>query len=223
MLTSFGVAIASNGRCAPLLRHLVERWVALGARVAVAGGTKAVLAVLDLPHVDVVETSDVPQKQGDQIASAMEALDAKGIEFVLRCDDDVLPLGDGDDWVGRLILEPGTLRAIAMIDLLGRRWFDWAVRAKGATYRQPYDQHLPGTFVTGAAQLWSREARRLVSYRGRAFRTGADARVCEEAERAGIKLCPPSSGGPVLVHLDRTPDFIRDVPSESRTGTGFEL
>jgi hypothetical protein len=206
-----GVAIATNGRCGPLLRHLVAQWRAIGARVAVAGGRSAMEACQELrgepPFLHLLELPDGPAFQGDLVAAAFDALDA---DWTLRVDDDVLPVGPG--WIESLPLTPGSLRAVRMIDLLGRRWFDWACRTDEGAFLQDYSEHRPRTFITGSCQLWSREARAAASYRGRPYRTGADAQICEDAEAAGILLLPPEIYGPTLVHLDRRPDVIRRPP-----------
>ena len=210
---NFGVAIASNGRCGPLLRQVVSDWIRRGAQVAVAGGPKAIEACHNLSsfaYLRLIETDDGPQQQGDQFDAALRALDA---DFALLSADDIVPVGAA--WIETLTLTPGSIRSVRMIDLLGRRWFDWSCRTNAGTFIQPYDSHRPRTFITGGSQLWSREAREAVNYQGRPYRTGADAQICEDAEAAGITLLPPELHGPVLVHLDRRPEHIREVGSES--------
>lgn len=215
-----GVAIASNGRCGPLLLHLVELWLRLGAHVAVAGddGPHRALDGVFHDRLRLVRTSDKPQHQGDQIAAAFEAL--AYCDYVLRTDDDILPVG-GDSllaaanacggWIERLEGEPGSIRSVRMIDILGRRWFDWACRTNAGAFVQAYDTQRPRTFITGGCQLWSREARAAVSYAGRPYRTGADAQICEDAVARGIRLLPPSPNGPLLIHLDRKPKHINAI------------
>ncbi len=210
-----GVAIASNGRCAPLLQHLVLDWLKRGALVAVAGGDGVVKALGEgagsgiYYGLRVIHMPDGPKHQGDQIAAAFDALN-ESCDFVLRTDDDIMPLGLGG-WVESLPANPGTIQAVRMIDLRGRRWFDWARRTNAGAFLQDYTAHGPRTFITGGCQLWSREARAAVSYRGRPYRTGADAQICENAEAAGIQLLPPDPDGPVLVHLDRKPKHINRI------------
>lgn len=210
-----GVAIASNARCPELLRHLVVTWVRLGAHVAVAGRVQGALSWSDpqAKRVTVIDMDDAPKTQGDQIAAAFEALDPH-CDFILRTDDDVLPIGPhalAGAWLEGLELSPGSIRAVRLLDLRGRRWFDWARRTGEGAFVQPYDQHGPRTYITGACQLWSREAREAVSYRNRPYRTGADAQICEDAEAAGIRLLPPDPDGPTLLHLDRKPSQIHRI------------
>ncbi|HEY5657683.1 MAG TPA: hypothetical protein VIY27_07820 [Myxococcota bacterium] len=205
-----GVAIASNGRCGPFLRHVVADWIRRGAQVAVAGGPAAVDACQDLStfaYLRLIEMGDRPEDQGDQIAAAMNSLDP---DFVLIGADDILPVGAA--WIESLTFTPGSIRSVRLIDMLGRRWFDWSCRTETGTYLQGYEQHHPRTFITGGSQLFSREARDAVSYEGRPYRTGADAQICEDAEAAGIQLLPPDPRGPLLVHLDRRPEHIRWRP-----------
>lgn len=207
-MPSFGVAIASNGRCRPLLRHLVLDWRARGATVAVAGGERVAEALKGLgERVRVLTMPDGPSHQGDQLAAAFDAL--AELDYVLRTDDDILPVGAA--WVESLSFVPGSIRAVRMVDLKERRWFDWAARTYAGAFVQDYADHQPHTFITGGCQLWSREARAAVSYAGRPYRTGADAQICEDAEAAGIQLLPPTPDGPLLVHLDRKPDHIHRI------------
>lgn len=212
-IANVGIAIASNGRCPPLLAHIVGDWLARGVPVSVAGGDRALSACEPLSagaghgSLRLVAHPDGPRDQGSQIAAAFDALE--DVPFVLLGADDILPVGaEGNAWVQQLSLTANSIRSVRMIDMRGRRWFDWACRTDRGAFIQGYDEHRPRTFITGGSQLWSRQARELVSYRGRPYRTGADAQVCEDAEAAGIDLLPPAPDGPLLVHLDRRPDHI---------------
>lgn len=204
----FGVAIGSNGRCPPMLQHIVRDWRMRGAVVAVAGGAKATKPVERLGiGVRTSTVPDGPQQQGDVFAEAMRLLE--DCDYVLLSADDILPVGFG--WIERMPKNPGSIQAIRMIDLLGRRWFDWARRTHDGAFLQAYSSHAPRTFITGGSQLWSREARAAVSYRNRPYRRGQDAQICEDAEAKGIKLYPPAPDGPLLIHLDRMPVEIHSL------------
>jgi len=213
-----GVAIVSNGRCMELLRHIVRTWLDMRVSVSLVGPE---LVVRD-PHLDILrvtagaelvlsEADVAPHRHGDAYALAIErCLDP----YCLVQADDCLPIGVR--WARAVELEPRTLSAIRLLDPLGRRWFDWAVHdetgERPGSYLLPYGVHRPGAYITGAAQIWSPEARDAVSYRGRGFRQLADVRVCWEAQAAGIELRSPRETTAAVIHMDRKPERIHMHP-----------
>jgi len=160
-----------------------------------------------------VAYNDDPAKYGDQLAELMDSFDPR--RYVVVGQDDVVPLAwpryPGDrGWQPQLPPE-GTIAAMNLIDLEGRRWFDWAyyehdpANGRWGSHLQALDANPPHphTYITGGAQIWSPEARKVASYRGKPFGSGDDMQVCWEAVLAGIRLMPPNLSLPTAIHLDR--------------------
>lgn len=200
-----GVALVTNGRCPPLLCHLVERWLSLGAEVAVAGATGAFQHVGEHKDIHLVPFDTSPGRHGDCFQAAIDALQRP---YVLITGDDILPVGP--EWHGPLPLTPGTIQAIRLISVTGQRWGDWAYYDGRSVYNQHYDEMRPGTYITGGSQLISPEVRAAVRYSSRVFHAAADIGVCHDAVAKGFELRPPVVGGPVLIHLDRWPSHPGD-------------
>lgn len=188
-MSNLGVAIVTNGRNPPLLSFLLRRWIELGVTTS-------------LRHCRSPETF------GDSMQEAMAELDT---EFVLIGADDVLPLAGAADWDDVGSYEG--IEAVRMIQVTGARWFDWARQLEdGQCVLQPYEEPAdPTTYITGNAQVWGPEARRVLSWSG-AWGSGDDIAVCRRARAAGLKLSSPWSArspggepshGPALVHLDQ--------------------
>lgn len=222
-MEQLGVAIVSLGRCPPLLAHLCRRWRALGAEVSLVG-TAVTLAAVEAeglspsvvaPGVSVAdmwrtEFDPTPEMHGDAIALAFEQVRRP---YVLLQADDMLPVGD---W-SKPPCVPSAIAAIRVVDMLGRRRYDWGMHVEGRSYLLAYGQFSQHAYITGAAQLWSPEARQAVTYRGKPFRTHGDVRVCWEALRVGISLVSPRDHTPLCVSLDRKddrPDTFSDAEIE---------
>lgn len=215
-LAQLSVAMISNGRQPAMLRWLVERWLCCGFEVVVAGNSRALRTLAEMARGEVfegcplvlLEVDTSPVAHGDGVAMALRAATRP---FVLKTDDDVMPLPDGRRQWAELELEDGTIRGVELRDMRNRRVFDWAVRDRDGSFNVPYSREAgPTSYITGGCQLWSPAARAAVSYEGRPFRSGGDVAVCWDAMARGITLRPPAVAGPVLVHLDSRPDVIRD-------------
>lgn len=203
MTAALSVAMVTNGRNPPLLRFLCERWLSLGAEVCISGAVESLLAIPSLvadPRARLLYCDSGPTDHG---AHHQVAIDTATRPYVLVTEDDILPVCD-EAWLTRLPRTPGSIQAIRLTSVRGRRWYDWATYADAAAQIQAYDQHSPDTYITGGAQLLSPEARAAVRYHGD-FGQGIDVRFCREAVAAGISLLPPVPGGPELIHLDRFP------------------
>lgn len=211
------VVMITNGRQPAMLAEVVRRWLGLGVEVVVAGNARVrdTLAIGARPRqarLTVLQVDTGPGAHGDGVAMAFRAA---GRPFVLKTDDDVLPVGRDAEisasWPEELELEDGTIRGVELRDMRNRRVYDWAVRDADGSFNVPYSRPAgPTSYITGGCQLWSPAARAAVSYEGRPFRTGGDVAVCWDAMRAGIVLKAPSRTGPLLVHLDTRPDVIKD-------------
>lgn len=185
---AFSVAIVSAMKCRQLLGTIVSAWYRHGAS-------------------EVATTANArPADYGDELDAAMRRCDPS--HFVVVGQDDVMP-------TDRLItrhLRDGTIAALNLIDMEGRRWFDWAYYehedsggrpgTRGSYLQDPAEHHSM-TYITGGAQVWSPAARRVASYRGKPWGSGDDMQVCWEAAEAGIVLVPPNDRMPTLVHLER--------------------
>lgn len=200
-----GVALVTNGRCAPLLRHLVEIWLAFGAELAVAGTVECLSPLAGHDQLHLVPFDASPERHGDCIQAA---LDAVRRPYALVTGDDILPVGPG--WSRPLPLVPRAIQSVRLVSVTSQRWGDWAYYDGRHVYNQRYDERRPGTYITGGSQLLSPEVRERVRYADRAFHRAADIGVCRDAESAGFELRPPVPDGPLLIHLDRWPPHPAD-------------
>lgn len=188
------VVIITNRRCPALLEHIIWQWHITLAALSAGGQVHQAYC----PPAAVF---------GDALADAMNLAPAD--RFVIIGHDDVLPIRGSADRTWRP--EPSTLTAMRMLDVEGRRWFDWAyyehdpTNNKWGSYLQDPEANPPHphTYITGGAQVWSPEARKVASYRGKPFGSGDDMQVCWEAALAGIKLVPPAPSAPLVIHLER--------------------
>jgi hypothetical protein len=195
---SIGIALTTNGRCVPLLRFITNEWLRLRAELIIATNGETRDALRDLP-ITIVTTDVSPARHGDAM---QEAFDRVRSPFVLTGADDRLPVGPG--WMADLPRIPRSIAAVKLIDVVGKRHYDWATwSAEKGSWPQPYDMHASNTYITGGAQLISPEVRSVVSYRNRPFRSAGDVHYCLEAAAAGFDLIPPNEHTPIMIHLDR--------------------
>lgn len=209
-MAKFYAAIVTNGGNVPLLNRILWIWKSVGVDTVVVTHEQDAKRV-DSSMARVVVSDVSPQSLGD---ARQVSLDVYPERYALTTDDDVMPLlGDWTD-PG---CEPGAIRSIRLISVLGQRWGDWAYYdPKRGIFNQPYNQTNRGTYITGAAQLIAPEVRKAVSYRNRAYRGGNDIFYCHDAVKAGFKLLPPKEGAPELLHMDR----LKPHPSDpDRYGT----
>jgi hypothetical protein len=183
------VVIVTNRRNPDLLQHLVWDWEGMGA------------------HVVVRENRD-PARFADDLRAVLEL---QPRAYTLIGADDVLPVATlgspgtwdvAEAWPGA----PGTIQAIRLIDVEGRRFFDWARWKDGGgllglqDYSEP---ETPETYITGNAQVWSPEALAAVRWPDGGPGSCDDVRACRLAQAAGIRLLPPAPNGPTAIHLER--------------------
>lgn len=203
-MSDFTVAIITNGRCIPLLKYLITRWLSLEAKCIIGTDANIIRSMNQPAHF--IEVSTALEDHGSSIQTLLKA---STTEFTLLSADDILPIED--DFVQRIPRNRGTtISAIKLLSVTGDRWFDWAVHQNGLSYLQDYGDHLPGTYISGAAQLISKGAIEVASYADTSFRgKGSDVIYCSRAVQAGVQLFPPGPNGPTLIHLDRFTDYNR--------------
>jgi hypothetical protein len=179
-MKNLGVAIVTNGRCPELLGEIVDAW--------------------DRRNVEVsIRLNEDRGLFADDVRKAMSNLSTP---YVLVGADDILPVGE---WPGHWRQAPKTIQGVRLLDVEGRRYFDWALWEDGRGLRglQAYDSpENPMTYITGNAQVWSREARELVPWPDGGPRSCDDIRACRQAQALGVSLLAPAMW-PVLIHLER--------------------
>lgn len=196
-MSDFTSLILSNGRCIPLLKFLVNRWLNLKA-ICIVGTTEAIAK--HLPNGCNIEIVSVAPK--DHGSALQQLLEVSTTEYTLISADDILPIEN--DFVQRIPRNSGkTISSIQLLSVTGDRWYDWAIHKNGLSYLQDYEDHEPGTYISGGAQLISKEVIKSSSYADLGFHAPSDVHYCKRAIEAGATLYPPKFDGPTLIHLDR--------------------
>jgi len=144
-----------------------------------------------------------PEFVGTSRQLALEyAVKRFGAETVLSTDADVLCLDAGSP----TFKEKG-VQAARLIDVKGRRWYDWAAYdpAAHSTKLLEYTETSERAYISGGAQIISCEVIESVSYSGLAYHQTDDVLYCERVKKGGFSLLPPTHCSPLLLHLDKLP------------------